>query len=405
MHGHRGWRWGGLAAAALAWAVGTARGAEGPAVDAAFPGGNIVVERIEGDDVYMHQDLRDTAGNWFHWAFRVRGAAGRTLRFHFTKGDIIGARGPAVSTDGGGTWTWTGREGVKDATFSHAFPADAGEVRFCMSIPYLEKDWKAFVGRLGTNAPVRAEVLCTTAKGREAERLRFGRLDGAPAQRVLLTARHHACESLASYALEGLIAEALGPSDEARRMRESVEFAAIPFVDKDGVEDGDQGKNRKPRDHNRDYDGESVHATVRAIRAWAPAWAGGRLRAAIDLHCPYLRGGDFNERIYMVGSDVPEIWEQQQAIGRMLEKVRQGPLPFRVADCLPYGKGWNTAQNYAAGTSFGRWVRGLPGLRLFTTFEIPYANVAGVEVNADSARAFGRDIFRALARYLATGSD
>ena len=111
---------------------------------------------------------------------------------------------------------------------------------------------------------MRAEVLCTTAKGREAERLRFGRLDGAPAQRVLLTARHHACESLASYALEGLIAEALGPSDEARRMRESVEFAAIPFVDKDGVEDGDQGKNRKPRDHNRDYDGESVHATSRS---------------------------------------------------------------------------------------------------------------------------------------------
>jgi len=75
-------------------------------IDADCPSGNIVVEKIDGDDVYVHQDLRDTKGWWFYWCFRVRGAVGRTLTFHFTNKDVFGARGPAVSLDGGKTWAW-----------------------------------------------------------------------------------------------------------------------------------------------------------------------------------------------------------------------------------------------------------------------------------------------------------
>ena len=52
--------------------------AEAPAIDGDFPGGNVVLERIEGDAVYLHQDQRDTPGFWFYWYFRVRGATGRT---------------------------------------------------------------------------------------------------------------------------------------------------------------------------------------------------------------------------------------------------------------------------------------------------------------------------------------
>ena len=59
-------------------------GASSVQIDANFPGGNIVVERMEGDTVFLHQDLRETAGDWFYWCFRVRGAAGRTLQFQFT---------------------------------------------------------------------------------------------------------------------------------------------------------------------------------------------------------------------------------------------------------------------------------------------------------------------------------
>lgn len=61
-------------------------------------------------------------------------------------------------------------------------------------------------------------------------------------------------------------------------------------MDKDGVEDGDQGKNRLPHDHNRDYTGESIYASVRASRDFVPHWSVGRLKFALDMHCPYILG-------------------------------------------------------------------------------------------------------------------
>ena len=99
------------------------------AVDAAFPGGNAVVEKIDGDIVSLRQDLRDTEGTWFYSSFRVRGAAGRTLTFRFTSGNVYTVLGPAVSTDGGETWSWLGKDSVQANSFRYAFPPDAKEAR------------------------------------------------------------------------------------------------------------------------------------------------------------------------------------------------------------------------------------------------------------------------------------
>lgn len=49
---------------------------EGLAIDCQFPGGNILVDKVDADHVYLHQDPRDTEGFWFYWNFRVRGTAG-----------------------------------------------------------------------------------------------------------------------------------------------------------------------------------------------------------------------------------------------------------------------------------------------------------------------------------------
>ena len=57
-------------------------------LDCAYPGGNILVEKIEGDTAFLRQDVRDTEGDWFYWNFRVRGAAGRTIHFHFTGSSV-----------------------------------------------------------------------------------------------------------------------------------------------------------------------------------------------------------------------------------------------------------------------------------------------------------------------------
>ncbi len=240
-------------------------GAKTLMVDADFPGGNIIVDEVNGDDVYLHQDLRDTAGDWFYWYFRVKGAAGRTLTFHFTKGDQapIGVRGPAVSDNGGRNWRWLGAQATRGSSFMYAFPSDAIDVRFCFAFPYQAENLHRFLAAHQQNRSLKVETLCKSKRDRDVELIRLGRLDGQAAHRIALTCRHHCCEMMASYVLEGIIEEVLVGNEDGRWLREHAELFIVPMVDKDGVEDGDQGKNRKPRDHNRDYVGTSVHRRSR----------------------------------------------------------------------------------------------------------------------------------------------
>ena len=370
-------------------------------IDADYPGGNILFERIENDVVHVRQDLRDTEGWWFYWNFRVRGAASRLLTFRFTDRNPIGVRGPAVSTDGGASWSWLGSQAVDGPSFRYAFGRDANDVRFCFAIPYQEADLKRFLDRHAANASLQLDTLCKTHKGRTVERLHAGKLAGEPEYRVLVTCRHHACETMASWSLEGLMEGLLSDTDDGAWLRWNVELMAIPFMDKDGVEDGDQGKNRRPHDHNRDYAGEAIYREVRALRELVPHWSRGRLRVAIDLHDPHIRG-PHNDVIYQVGSRNAATWEEQRAFGAILEAARTGPLPYHAKDDLPFGQAWNKAQNYSAGRGFGSWAGELKDIRLATTIELPYADASGGEVTPATARAFGRDLARAIAKYLAS---
>jgi hypothetical protein len=370
-------------------------------VDADFPGGNIILDSVKGDDVYVHQDLRDTAGDWFYWSFRVRGAAGRTLTFHFTKGDKspIGVRGPAVSDDGGKSWRWLGAQAVRGKSFTYAFPKDAGDVRFCFAFPYQADNLRAFLARHAKNPNLKVETLAKTKKGRDVELILLGQPDGKAEQRVALTCRHHSCEMMASYVLEGIIDEFLADTDDGKWLREHAAFFIVPMVDKDGVEDGDQGKNRKPRDHNRDYVDTSIYSSVAAIRERLPAWADGKLRFAMDMHCPAARGPD-HEIVYFVGGQDEKIWSEVGKFCTTLERVQTGPIVFRSKNNMPFGKSWNNPKNYTTGKPFSHWAAELPGVRVATTIEVAYANAEGDIVTDQSARALGHDLARALRRYL-----
>ena len=369
-----------------------------PTVDCDFPGGNIVVKRIEGETVFVRQDLRDTKGWWFYWYFRVRHAAGRSLTFRFDNPRSFTVRGPAVSTDGGKTWSWLGAECVKDAAFTYRFSAKADDVRFSMAMPYVQSTLREFLRALPAGKHLKVETHCKTRKGRLCQRLRFGRLDGQCAHRVLLTCRHHACEMMASYVLEGLLAAALADTDDGRWLRGNVEFLAVPFMDADGVADGDQGKNRKPHDHNRDYRGQSIYPSVRALRELVPTWSGGRLRIAIDMHCPYIRGGA-NDQIFLVGGPSHDNWKRTRRFGEVLKGAQSGSLRYSGNFDIPHGVSWNKT---AVGPC-GKWTEGLDGIWVATSIEIPYARAGGKDVTAQTARTFGQGLARAMRRFLAAG--
>jgi hypothetical protein len=368
-------------------------------IDCDFPGGNIIVDSIEGDAVSVHQDLRDTTQDWFYWCFRMRGAAGRNLTVRFTGSDVLAARGPAVSQDGGNTWRWLGDDCVEGQSFSVRIPEGAQEARFCMTIPYLEADLHAFLGRHAGHPALRTGELCRSRKGRKVELLQLGAQPSNAAVRVLIACRHHCCESLASYALEGLVDFVLGKTEAGRWLCENAAFLIAPFLDKDGVEDGDQGKLRTPHDHNRDYYGDSIYPETAALRKLAPSWSGEKLDAALDLHCPWIRGGR-NETIFLVGEKDPRLWASALRFGSILERGCTGPLPFHCADALPFGEEWNTGCEEGQKT-FTEWCAEIfPEIHLCNTLEIAYADAHGVEVNPTSARQFGADLGRALAEFL-----
>jgi hypothetical protein len=416
-----------LPALLLLAAAGSQAGAEnetsGIRIESDFPGGNIVLESIQGDDIFVHQDLRDTAGDWFYWCFRVRGAQGRDLTFHFTQSKAIGLLGPAVSRDGGGTWQWLGRSNSNSASsYQYRFGPQEDRLLFSFAMPYQEEHLRRFLEKHKDAPYLRKDVLGQSRKGRPVERLHLGCLASVPEFRVLVTCRHHACEMMTNYALEGLMEEVLGQSDDGVWLHEHVEIVAIPFVDKDGVEDGDQGKNRKPHDHCADYGAKSIYPEVSALQQFVPQWSQGKLVLAMDLHCPALA----HQFIYNHGRfSSPANWAQTKTFFTALEDDQRGALKCWLKDseeftprALRNGPASRTRSNLSSQgaqdgpksapirteTGFGGWVGNIPGIRCNFCLELPYAVAHGVEVNQESARAFGHDLARALHVYLKADS-
>jgi len=364
-------------------------------IDCAFPGGNIVLERIEEDSVFLRQDLRDTQGEWFYWCFRVKGAQGKNLTFHFTRGNVVGVRGPAVSRDGGDSWEWLGPNEMCDSSFHYSFGANENDVRFSFGMPYQEERLRRFLGDYADNSHLRKEELCRSRKGRSVELLRLGCVSAEPKARAVLTCRHHACEMMAGYVIEGVIEKILSDSEAGTWLRGNVEFAIVPFVDKDGVEDGDQGKNRRPHDHNRDYRDSSIYPEVMVIRKLVSQWT--NCLVALDVHCPFIRG-----RVHEVLISPDRLkeggnWDRTQELLVALEAVQQGPLKFRLSDSQEFTT-WSGPDGDSGPLvgSFATWVQSVPGVQIGTNLEIPYANAGGQEVNQDSARLFGNDLGEAL---------
>ena len=376
-----------------------------------FPGGNIIVEKcdnkstlyyqVTSDTIKLRPDLRDTKGYWFYWYFRVTGAANCNLFFQFA-GHPIGSFGPAYSTNGGKNWNWL-YDNIQEnhSSFSFSFGENQDSVMFCMGIPYLHKNFDEFISGYRKNPYVSIHSLTKSEKGRDIEEIHICNPKITPQYKMIITARHHACEMIASYALEGIIESILNDNNEQMKwLRENVEFLIIPFVDKDGVEDGDQGKNRKPRDHNRDYSGESIYNSTAAIRKKVMDWNDGKLIAALDMHCPGING-KWHENIYFVGSKEKEIALQQKKFIDTLLVHQKGYLDLDPeTTLLEYGTAWNVSNSFSKGFGFIKWISTIDDISLAISLELPYSNNAGQQVTTQNAKLFGKDIAGAISLYL-----
>ena len=359
-----------------------------------FPSGNISIEKVKNDTLWLHPDLRDTKGDWFYWCFAVDKAKGKTLTFIFTKPDVMATAGPAISFDKGYHWQWLGRETVKNEAFSYTFNT-GDEVRFSMGMPYTQKQFDLFIKPFIGSEYLTLSYLTKTKSGKGIERVTIKPPDGKVNYRVIITARHHACEMMANYEIEGIISEILNDD----WLKSNVEFCIIPFVDKDGVENGDQGKNRIPHDHNRDYNDTSIYEATSALKDWIPRWADNKLFVAMDLHCPWIKG-EYHENIQLVGSSDEKIAGQERLFCEILKSTNKGELKVSDKLYLPFGVDWNNSISYTAGITFKKWVSGVKGVKLPLSIEFPYAVNDDQIINQQNSRLFGIDLIKAVKAYL-----
>jgi len=348
-------------------------------IDSGFEGGNINVLSIQGDDVKLAVDLRDTEGDWFYWAFRVYGAGGRTLNFDFIDKKRVGYYGAAVSADNY-AWRWSETADDTYTKFTYSFDEDENVVYFCHDMRYGTLRFYALADRLGL--PVLK--LAKSERGRDVPYARFG--EGS--ESVLIAARHHACESTGNYVMEGILEEL------HKNNIPDMSVIVVPFVDMDGVVDGDQGKNRKPYDHNRDYADKSIYASVAAIRKIVESE---NIVYFFDLHAP----GHFSGR-HDVCHNV-RISEESDGVhdrfgGYFEEETKKdvNAYPYHVLNDLHVNVEWNIRTSPPR--SFTGVFNELPQARLCYGLETPYFGKPESIVNKENLVAMGHCLARSIIR-------
>lgn len=375
-------------------------------INTAFPGGNVLVTKQNADTVEITPDLRG-GKPWFYWYFEAQSSQAGRVTFGFAKAGAIGVRGPAMSKDDGRTWQWLSADRIVSVpgaesktppreTWVYEFTKAGERVRFSVGIPYVQSNLDAFLATQAGNPHFQQSVLTKSLKGRAVEFLQVG-APGAGKRAMLLTARHHACEALASYVMEGFLREAISDSPAARRFRETHVLYVVPFVDKDGVEEGDQGKNREPHDHNRDYGDAPMYPEVKAIQELAERTP---FQITLDLHCPALKG-DIHEALHFLGLGVPHVKANLDEliawIGEERPPLLMSPLNYLVDATKPNAVNRAINSHYFATRE---------GVLMAATLEIPYTQPK-VPLDADMARAYGAGLLRALNRmsYISAAPD
>lgn len=374
-----------------------------------YPGGNVKVVGIDETNgvVNVAPDLRDTQGKWFYFYFTLRGAAGRTIHFRFPNDgyQYLSSLGPAISRDGGVSWSWLRPDGTRHEpanAFDYTFGPDENETRFAVSIPYMQKDWDAFIAKWSGRGVERG-VLCKSQSGSRDTELARILCRGRAEWLFVFTARHHACEASANPPMEGVLEEILSGSPEGEWIRDRADCVFVPFMDKDGVENGDQGKNRRPYDHNRDYL-KGLYTSVRALKELLVKESAGKRIVYIDMHSPHVRGlpnSPEQEQVFSFGCRDKVLNARWNEFRRnWIEAQKGGALVYDGKYDIHAGKGYSVVmeKQWARGyMSSDPWVRTLSNCHLATCCEFGYSLCGGV-YTLPAAHELGRNMLKALVR-------
>lgn len=345
-------------------------------ISTAFCGGNANVNMLDNGEICIEPDLRGTTIPWFYWAFSVRREKAGSVVFHVP---YIGYFGAAVSYDLV-HWEWTNTANEDRTTFTYTFTGKEGTVYFAHDMLYHPSQFHYFCEK----NDLHVKNLCADRNGTPVPYIQVG----SGEKHILLTARHHCCEATGDYVMEGMVQEFLdNPVPE-------LTITAVPFMDADGVVNGDQGKERSPHDHNRDYI-EEIYCAVREVKKYSLA-QDGNLLCAFDLHSPWHIGGR-NDKVFIV-RNAPSRQADYVRFGELFEQsMVPGALQYKTENDIDPGVEWNI--NHGP-VQCAAWHEKLPGILLSNTLETTYFGEKGNEVSQDKLRMLGRCYMRAVLAFL-----
>ena len=360
-------------------------------IDKNFVSGNIEVLDISDNIVTVERELRDTweERDWFYWAFRVTGAAGQTVTFQFPHKDRVGYWGAAVSSDlyswqwTGGRKLWTAEDGTPYESFTYTFGPEENEVYFAHNMVYTPDRFVSFCERNG----LKIEELCISNKGRSVPMVQFGEGEKV----ILLTSRHHCCESTGTHVMESVLQSLIDQPLDGYRV------ICVPFVDYDGVVDGDQGKHRNPWDHNRDYFRDGSPSRYTTCAAIGKLILENTIAYAFDFHSPKHCGG-INDKVHIPYSFEEEAPRLDRFSEIFQSKITPDAIAYDKTNNWPAGLGWNKPTN----ATFVRYAIKSSSHPFSFTLETPYFGEedGSVVVNRDTMYAFGQCFAAALREFI-----
>ncbi len=345
-------------------------------ITADFEGGNLRILEQRENEIFIETDLRDSADDWFYWCFKVEGAAGKTLTFKFESNCRVGYFGAAVSSDFK-NWHWQYDEPKHEGgEFTYTFGENEDSLYFAHDILYRHERFYEFAEKNSFSV----KTLCTSEKGRNVPYIEFGKGEEV----ILLTARHHACESTGSYVLEGVL------EGFKNSLADKYRVICVPFVDLDGVIDGDQGKGRAPFDHNRDYGEDSLYNSTREIKRLSEKY---NIKYAFDFHSPWHFLGE-NDTLFIPITRYEMIKRVTRFANILENEIVTDALPFFAGNLHYPDTGWNKSNTPNFSGFFGK------SCELCFTLETPYFIADGIMFSPERAKNTGACLVRALKKYI-----
>ncbi len=369
-------------------------------------GNGVVTEvSLEGDRWtvrFMSEPRTSPQPLWFH--LEAEGSGGRTVRFLWQNAgsclglgseESLGNVRPVVRLDKG-EWRRASTTELEESpaggwmlAVETPAPCDRAAAAFCY--PYGPEEFRRTVAEL--EGIWTEEHLGLTGGGRvlPAVEARTGAENGE--RGVYLCARQHAGETPGSWVLDGVLRAVAEP--EGDLPLQELRWRAAPFVDLDGVTEGDYGKDALPRDFNRTWSSLTLRPEILAIQRDIRRFADRVQRLLVlDLHAP--GGGERGLYYFLPGEERPS--RQRRIVEGFLPRLAAEfpELPAERLSRVPnYPSRWSTAQ------TLGSWVwdalDGVPGVSLETSYHALYEDGP---IGREDYRSIGRGVGRAAARWV-----